>query len=81
MKRAQRSAGAGYHNCERMNKRSACAAMRHVVQRTCVAWLEGLEPRVMLSSSWHAIGDRVWLDSNSNGVQDTGEAGIPGVTS
>lgn len=25
------------------------------------------------------IGDRVWLDSNSNGIQDTGEPGLPGV--
>lgn len=24
-----------------------------------------------------SIGDRVWLDSNANGVQDTGEPGIP----
>jgi len=27
-----------------------------------------------------AIGDRVWLDANSDGVQDPGEAGIGGVT-
>src|SRR5207253_3074108 len=27
-----------------------------------------------------SVGDRVWLDSNGNGVQDTGEAGINGVT-
>ncbi|HXG46566.1 MAG TPA: SdrD B-like domain-containing protein, partial [Methylomirabilota bacterium] len=27
-----------------------------------------------------AIGDRVWLDGNVNGVQDAGEPGIPGVT-
>jgi SdrD B-like domain len=27
-----------------------------------------------------SIGDRVWLDGNGNGVQDAGEAGIPGVT-
>ncbi len=26
------------------------------------------------------IGNRVWLDSNANGVQDAGEAGISGVT-
>lgn len=26
------------------------------------------------------LGDRVWLDKNSDGVQDTGEPGIPGVT-
>ena len=26
-----------------------------------------------------AIGDRVWLDTDGNGVQDPGEAGIPGV--
>ncbi len=27
-----------------------------------------------------SIGDRVWLDTNANGVQDTGETGINGVT-
>ena len=27
-----------------------------------------------------AVGDRVWLDSNGNGIQDAGESGIPGVT-
>jgi hypothetical protein len=27
-----------------------------------------------------AIGDKVWLDKNANGVQDAGEAGIAGVT-
>jgi protocatechuate 3,4-dioxygenase beta subunit len=28
----------------------------------------------------NTIGDRVWLDVNSNGVQDTGEPGVAGVT-
>ena len=27
-----------------------------------------------------ALGDRVWNDTNSNGVQDIGERGVPGVT-
>jgi len=27
-----------------------------------------------------SLGDRVWLDSNGNGVQDMGEAGVAGVT-
>ncbi|KAB2964537.1 SdrD B-like domain-containing protein [Zoogloea sp.] len=27
-----------------------------------------------------SIGDRVWSDSNGNGIQDAGEAGIPGAT-
>ncbi|MEA2602424.1 MAG: large repetitive protein [Acidobacteriota bacterium] len=27
-----------------------------------------------------SIGDRVWRDTNSNGIQDTGEAGLNGVT-
>jgi hypothetical protein len=26
------------------------------------------------------IGDRVWLDQNANGIQDTGEPGLPGVS-
>jgi hypothetical protein len=27
-----------------------------------------------------AIGDRVWLDANNNGIQDDGESGVSGVT-
>ena len=27
-----------------------------------------------------AVGDRVWLDVNQNGVQDAGEPGVPGIT-
>lgn len=27
-----------------------------------------------------ALGDRVWIDANGNGVQDGGEAGVPNVT-
>ena len=27
-----------------------------------------------------AVGDRVWLDENADGIQDAGEAGIPNVT-
>src|SRR5262249_32213501 len=27
-----------------------------------------------------SVGDRVWLDTNGNGAQDAGEAGINGVT-
>ncbi len=27
-----------------------------------------------------AIGDRVWFDTNRNGIQDAGETGVPGVT-
>lgn len=26
------------------------------------------------------LGDKVWVDTNGNGVQDTGESGLPGVT-
>jgi uncharacterized repeat protein (TIGR01451 family) len=26
-----------------------------------------------------ALGDRVWFDNNKNGIQDSGEAGVPGV--
>ena len=26
------------------------------------------------------IGDRVWFDSNNNGIQDAGEQGVPGIT-
>lgn len=28
----------------------------------------------------NTLGDRVWLDTNRNGVQDPGEPGVPGVT-
>ena len=31
-------------------------------------------------SSWRIIGNRVWTDSNGNGIQDDGEAGLSGVT-
>ncbi len=34
---------------------------------------------VELLCAWRAIGDRVWRDSNSNGLQDAGEANINGV--
>ncbi|WP_322494448.1 SdrD B-like domain-containing protein, partial [Chloroflexus sp.] len=27
-----------------------------------------------------ALGDRVWFDTNNNGIQDAGEPGVPGVT-
>lgn len=27
-----------------------------------------------------SLGDRVWLDGNTNGIQDEGEPGVPGVT-
>ena len=27
-----------------------------------------------------AIGDRVWIDADGDGVQDPGEAGLAGVT-
>ncbi len=27
-----------------------------------------------------SLGDRVWIDSNGNGTQDSGEPGVPGVT-
>lgn len=32
------------------------------------------------SGATGAIGDHVWIDNDGDGVQDTGEAGIPGVT-
>ena len=32
-----------------------------------------------LLCAWRAIGDRVWRDTNGNGVQDAGEASISGV--
>jgi hypothetical protein len=32
------------------------------------------------ASPWSSVGDTVWLDSNLNGVQDSGEAGIAGAT-
>ncbi len=53
---------------------------------------DGSTGQVTLASGGHAvleaglvdnratIGDKVWLDKNANGVQDSGEAGIAGVT-
>src|SRR5690606_25987911 len=38
-----------------------------------LTWDAGLVPLA-------SIGDRVWLDSNNNGVQDGGESGFPGIT-
>ncbi|OQX07623.1 MAG: hypothetical protein BWK80_49265, partial [Desulfobacteraceae bacterium IS3] len=35
---------------------------------------------VILSALPASIGDRVWYDMNQNGIQDSGEPGIPGVT-
>jgi hypothetical protein len=32
------------------------------------------------SSGCQTIGDRVWYDTNRNGIQDSGEAGVEGVT-
>ncbi|HEX6288234.1 MAG TPA: SdrD B-like domain-containing protein [Herpetosiphonaceae bacterium] len=34
---------------------------------------------VELLCPWRAIGDRVWLDANANGIQDGGESDIQGV--
>lgn len=34
---------------------------------------------VELLCPWRAVGDRVWMDTNSNGVQDPGESDIAGV--
>lgn len=34
---------------------------------------------VTLLCAWRAVGDRVWLDTNSDGVQDSGEPHIDGV--
>lgn len=36
--------------------------------------------RAILYLATSSIGDRVWLDANANGVQDTGEVGLQGVT-
>jgi hypothetical protein len=33
-----------------------------------------------LVSTKAALGDRVWIDTNGNGIQDAGKAGVPGVT-
>jgi uncharacterized repeat protein (TIGR01451 family) len=33
-----------------------------------------------LIATWRAFGDRVWSDTNGNGVQDAGEPGVAGVT-
>ncbi|MBD2355861.1 carboxypeptidase regulatory-like domain-containing protein [Tolypothrix sp. FACHB-123] len=38
--------------------------------------IEYIEPTAPLGS----IGDRIWNDANGNGIQDTGESGLTGVT-
>lgn len=35
---------------------------------------------ILIETRFAKLGDRVWLDANANGVQDTGEAGVAGVT-
>ncbi|MEN6645467.1 MAG: SdrD B-like domain-containing protein [Armatimonadia bacterium] len=37
-------------------------------------------PAVFALGTGASLGDTVWYDTNANGVMDTGEAGIPGVT-
>jgi protocatechuate 3,4-dioxygenase beta subunit len=49
------------------------AALGSVVSDSDATWVNA----PALSQS---LGDRVWLDANANGVQDTGEAGVAGVT-
>ena len=43
-----------------------------------LTWDAGLIALTSLQTA--ALGDRVWLDINANGRQDSGEAGAPGVT-
>ncbi len=40
----------------------------------------GLKPEPNVRNSKGSIGDRVWNDINSNGIQDAGEPGVVGVT-
>ncbi len=40
----------------------------------------GIVKKVVAPVEKHKLGDLVWLDTNKNGVQDTGEPGVPGVT-
>ncbi len=40
----------------------------------------GIVPPGSGAGSTASIGDRVWLDANRNGIQDTGETGVAGVT-
>jgi SdrD B-like domain/Secretion system C-terminal sorting domain len=40
----------------------------------------GIFPTPNVNNAQASIGDRVWNDLNSNGIQDAGEPGIPGVT-
>jgi hypothetical protein len=39
-----------------------------------------LAPSFSSAEALASFGDRVWLDSNANGIQDTGEPGLEGVT-
>ncbi|MEJ8851705.1 SdrD B-like domain-containing protein [Variovorax rhizosphaerae] len=34
----------------------------------------------LIKAGLASVGDRVWLDTNKNGIQDAGEAGVAGVT-
>ncbi|HNW58431.1 MAG TPA: SdrD B-like domain-containing protein [bacterium] len=47
---------------------------------TYAIWDAGVVPYTPPQKSNIRIGDRVWNDSNRNGLQDEGEVGMPGIT-
>ena len=49
-------------------------------RETFSASLASQDGVVVVSDDGAQIGDRVWLDANRNGIQDTGEVGLPDIT-
>jgi hypothetical protein len=58
-----------------VKRRTPRAAASRAPLGRAPARLENLESRVLMCN----IGDRVWLDGDCDGIQDAGEAGVPGV--
>lgn len=71
------SAGIYWYNSGRGNP-TAREEIYHEGRNNTFAKVSGLGDLELLCA-WSALGDRVWLDANANGVQDAGESGMNGV--
>ena len=71
------SSGAFWFDVQRGGETTAKEELYHASMGTMFKG-SGLGDMELLCS-WRAIGNRVWRDSNGNGVQDAGEPDIPGV--
>jgi len=55
------------------------AAFSIAADEKITGWDAGMTPNDVPSQLDNSIGDRVWLDSNGNGLQEEGESGIEGI--